>query len=193
MVLRCVLQPWSGFYDTNNFVKYQRYREGGSEPDRSNPALPNMCLVIASGTIYPRLTIGLGTIHPNCRVSHYGFTNNDASEGWLNTNWTAFTEAEPHSADEAINLNFRFDSLDAGASVSFTWAYILRLEDLVSAMDELSLVSVVQPTTVVSGAMVAFSATVAASASLVSFTVSNSTVVSHRLTVTFPDSMNHCV
>lgn len=28
-------------------------------------------------------------------------------------------------ADEAINLVFRFDTLDSGSSVSFTWAYMV--------------------------------------------------------------------
>jgi hypothetical protein len=174
------LQPWSDNYDTNNFVKYQRYREGSSEPDRSSPALPNSCLVIAEGTTYPSLTMGLGSVHPNCRVSHYGFVNDDANEGWLSSNWTSFNETEPHSGDEAINLNFRFDSLDAGAAVSFTWVYILRRDDLVTALEAVSVVNVVQPTTVASGTSVAFSATVSLRASLVLFTVSNSTQVCHR-------------
>jgi hypothetical protein len=80
-----------------------------------------MCLVVASGTTFPELTLGLGTVHPNCKVSHYGFTNTDANAAWTDTQWTAFSSSNPEVADKAINLNFRFDSLDAGASVSFTW------------------------------------------------------------------------
>ena len=146
--LRHTPQPWSGFFDTSNYVKYQRYRPG--EPNRANTAVPNMCLVVATGTVYTNLTLGLGTVHPNCRVSHYGFVNNDATEGWLNSNWTAFDETNPLSADEAINLNYLFPVLDAGASVSFTWAYILNLDD---------------------------SATVTGAVSSVTFTLSNSTKV----------------
>ena len=70
------------------------------------------------------------------RVSHFGFTNNDATAGWTNTEWTAYSETAPRSADEGINLNFWFDLLDPGASVSFTWVYILRVEDLMTAMGQ---------------------------------------------------------
>ena len=156
-------------------MKYQRYRPG--EPNRANTAVPNMCLVVATGTVYTNLTLGLGTVHPNCRVSHYGFVNNDATEGWLNSNWTAFDEAYPMSADEAINLNYLFPVLDAGASVSFTWAYILNLDDLATAMDIVSSVRIVQPTTTASGAFAVFSATVTGAVSSVTFTLSNSTKV----------------
>ena len=173
--LRHTLQPWSGFFDTSNYVKYQRYRPG--EPNRANTAVPNMCLVVATGTVYTNLTLGLGTVHPNCRVSHYGFVNNDATEGWLNSNWTAFDETNPLSADEAINLNYLFPVLDAGASVSFTWAYILNLDDLATAMDIVSSVRIVQPTTTASGASAAFSATVTGAVSSVTFTLSNSSMV----------------
>ena len=86
-------QPWTGFYETNNYVLYQRLRAG--EPVRANPSQPNMCLVVATGTILTNLTLGLGTVHPNCRVSHYGFVNNDGTEGWTNANWTQFDQNNP--------------------------------------------------------------------------------------------------
>ena len=171
-------QPWTGFYDTCNYVQYQRLRAG--EPDRTNSLEPNMCLVVATGTVINNLTLGLGTVHPNCRVSHYGFANNDASVGWSDGNWTAYNESNPLCADEAINLNYLFDVLDAGASVTFTWAYILNMGDLLTAMNVLSVVSIVQPTTMASGTAAAFSAVVAAPATLVVFTISNATMVRGR-------------
>lgn len=70
------------------------------------------------------------------RVSHFGFTNNNATEGWTNTAWTAYDEANPNPKDEAINLNFLFDFLDPGASVSFSFVYILNVADLLTAMGQ---------------------------------------------------------
>ena len=70
------------------------------------------------------------------RVSHFEFINNDATLGWEDESWVHYSEAAPREADEGINLNFWFDLLDPGASVSFTWVYILRAEDLVTAMGQ---------------------------------------------------------
>ncbi len=69
-------------------------------------------------------------------MSHFGFTNNDATESWDDTLWINYNETNPRNADEGINLNFWFDLLDPGASVSFTWVYILRTEDLMTAMGQ---------------------------------------------------------
>ena len=38
-------QPWTKNFSTRNWVQWQRTRVG--EPDRSNPAEPNMCLVVS--------------------------------------------------------------------------------------------------------------------------------------------------
>ena len=173
-------QPWSGDYTTNNYVKYQRYRAG--EPNRTNPLMPNMCLVVAKGLTYSSLTLGLGTVHPNCRVSHFGFFNNDAMEGWTDTEWVDYNETNPDTNDQAINLNYLFPQLDPGASLKFTWAYILNLDDLATAMTVVSSVVIIQPTTTVSGASSVFSASVSTPVSSVLFTISNASTV--RLLVT---------
>ncbi len=53
--------PWADSYETRNYVLYQPYRASDGV-DRSNPASPDMCLVIADGVNYPgQLTLGLGT------------------------------------------------------------------------------------------------------------------------------------
>ena len=78
----------------------------------------------------------LACVLPPGRVSHFGFFNNDPWLGWGDTLWTGYNESFPRPADEAINLNFFFDFLDPGASVSFTWVYILRTEDLLTAMNQ---------------------------------------------------------
>ena len=164
----CV-QPWTGIFNTNNYVKYQRAGVGGV--NRSNSTYPDSCLVVAKGTTYPELTIGLGSIHPNCRVSHYGFTNNNATKGWSDTAWLGYSESSPRNADEGINLNFLFDVVESGGSVTFSWVYILRTSDLVTAMGDLGTVSIVQPSTTVSGSEVTFSAMVGGNGNPVVFTV----------------------
>ena len=40
-------QPWTGNFETRNYVKYQRPRPDLGQ-DRSNPAAPNSCLVVAT-------------------------------------------------------------------------------------------------------------------------------------------------
>ncbi len=53
-VCMCILthrQPWTGNYGTSNYVKYQPIIPG-LDINRTNPAAPNSCLVIASGITY---------------------------------------------------------------------------------------------------------------------------------------------
>ncbi len=69
-------------------------------------------------------------------MNHFPLLSGDAMSSWGNTGWTQYSEASPNAADEDLNLNFLFDSLDPGASVSFTWVYILRVEDLLTAMGQ---------------------------------------------------------
>lgn len=72
-------QPWTGVYTTDNFVQYQPPRSG--ETRRVKSGAENTALVVAKGTRYPELVLGLGTVHPNAHVSHYGFRNNDVEQG----------------------------------------------------------------------------------------------------------------
>jgi hypothetical protein len=151
-------------------VQFQRARSG--ETSRASSSQPNTCLVIAEGTTYSQLSLGLGTVHPNCRVSHYGFRNDDANEAWTENTWTAYSSSSKKNADESLNLVFRFDSLDAGSAVTFTWAYILNAADLIPALTSLDMVVIEQPASVVSGTSAVFSAQVNGAATLVRFFLS---------------------
>ena len=74
------------------------------------------------------MVCGLGTVHAAARVNHFGFQNNDADAvigNSPNTLWHSYSQSNPRSRDEGINLAFRFDELEAGASVSFSFAYVL--------------------------------------------------------------------
>ena len=149
-------QPWSGIFDTLNYVRYQR-ASPGEVPDRVNAAAPNSCLVVATGTVLPQLLLGLGTVHPACRVSHFGFVNNDADEAWANTEWQSYNESQPQSADFAVNLNYRWTDVEPGGAVSFTWAYIVSVDYVDAAMAAMAAATVLQPSTCVGGAGAVFS------------------------------------
>ena len=137
-----------------------------------------MCMVVATGSLYPNIVLGMATVHPNCRVSHFGALNIDANAAWTNTIWTAYNATSPRYADEGMNLVYRFAQLDAGATVKFTWAYIMTVSDLVTAMSVVTAVTIVQPSTTVSGTSAAFSAIVTGTVSNVTFILLSNTSVS---------------
>jgi hypothetical protein len=105
-------------------------------------------------------------------VTHFGFQNNDANVGWTERTWSAYSQFNKKTADEGINMVVRFNTLDPGASVSFTWAYILSALDLVSALTAIKTITIVQPTDTASGSACIFGANVDGTASLVEFYVS---------------------
>lgn len=95
--------------------------------------------MLARGNLYEDLLCGLGTSHPNARVSYFGFDNNNPVEAYsTNTRWLAKggkTEetagtSNKHYADEGINLVFYFPTLDVGATAEFDFAYVLSPGDL---------------------------------------------------------------
>ncbi len=161
---------------TKNWVQYQVARSG--ETPRINADSPNMCLVVATGVTYSALALGLGTVHPNCRVSHYGFKNDDSSTAWTNTAWLSSSSASPRSLDEGINMVLRFPTLDPGASITFSWAYILNQADLLPALNSIASVTIVQPTDTASGRSCTFSANIGAATTLVQFYVQTGSVTS---------------
>lgn len=100
--------------------------------------------------------LGLGTVHPKARVSHFGFTNDDALQGWKGTKgssaeWTSYSSSSPRYADEGTNIVFRFPEIAAGASQTFSFAYVLNEADLTKAMNSLTAMEIVQPADTVSG------------------------------------------
>ena len=74
------------------------------------------------------------TCVPTGRACHFGLNTANATDVFLNTNWTGYSAASPKVADEAINLDFLFPVLDVGASVTFSFVYILQAESLQTAM-----------------------------------------------------------
>lgn len=99
---------------------------------------PNLALVLARGYTYEKLLCGLGTSHPNARVSMFGFDNSDPVYAWNNKEWQSYGGKNVNPPDisrmryrdEGINLVFHFPTLDVGATAEFDFAYVLSPDDL---------------------------------------------------------------
>eukprot|EP00947_MAST-08B_sp_MAST-8B-sp1_P003254 g3254.t1 len=171
-------QPWCGLYDTNNYIKYQsggvKHGTGGlgkvrvesarTLPDGTTEYAP-WALVVAEGPQGSKWgrtcnaddrkkTMGLGTIHKNARVTTFGFHNNYPATSWNNgasATYLGYSEASPSYRDQAVDLVFKFDEIAAGASESFTYAYILSIDDLDDAMESVTNLVIQAPGDVVSG------------------------------------------
>jgi hypothetical protein len=168
-------QPWTGNFETRNFVRFQPFRAG--DPDGfEHPVIAAAALVIASGTNFQDLVCGLGSVHPNARASHFGFNNRDPQLAWTNNAWMGFNETSPKYADEAINLGFKFPLVPSGENVTFSWAYILAendLEEAMEAMGHIAVLQILQPNNEVSG-MIVFAAAVDTSVTSITLSITTS-------------------
>jgi hypothetical protein len=131
-------EPFTNNFATWNWVKYQPFQPGDPTGKYVSDADANLALVLARGNKYYQLLCGLGTSHPNARVSHFGFDNSDPVAALSNTVWTSYggktveatDTASKRYADEGINLVFTFPTLDIGATAEFDFAYVLSPDDL---------------------------------------------------------------
>jgi hypothetical protein len=190
-------QPHGCSYTTRNFVKYQPATHS-SDPSGRARAAPqqNTALVVAVGqSSCNQMVLGLGTVHPRARVNHFGFQNNDpdtvSKQGVANTAWHGYSESSPRSADAGINLGFNFPELDAGASVTFSFAYVLDEADLDKAMGSINELIMTQPTGTVGGSAVDIACRVESSSSSLSSAVATFNIIragSIVRTIIDPDS-----
>mmetsp|Transcript_22541 Transcript_22541/g.46821 ORF Transcript_22541/g.46821 Transcript_22541/m.46821 type:complete len:4475 (+) Transcript_22541:277-13701(+) len=171
-------QPFTQQYGTKNWVDSQRYVEGETPAARaegpnggectaeeaSRGLCTDKCFVAAVGQTHESNYCGLGSINSHCRVNHWGFNNNDASDSWAQTSWTGNSASNPRVADEAIQLHFFYDTIQPGATVQFNYAYVLGAAALDGAMQALDYVSITSPTDVVSGVYALFQAELAQAA-----------------------------
>jgi hypothetical protein len=127
------------------------------------------------------MVLGLGTVHPRARVNHFGFQNNDpdtvSKQGVANTAWHGYSESSPRSADAGINLGFNFPELDSGASVTFSFAYVLDEADLDKAMGSINELIMTQPTGTVGGDNVDIACRVESSSPSLSSSVAVFTII----------------
>lgn len=133
----CQEQPHTGNFATLNWVKYQPFR-AGDKAGYVSDSDPNLALVLARGNTYEKLLCGLGTSHPNARVSMFGFDNDSPVKAWDDMQWSSYggknvnppDKSRMRNADEGINLVFHFPTLDVGATAEFDFAYVLSPDDL---------------------------------------------------------------
>lgn len=168
-------QEHTGKYATSNWVDSQRFVNGETPSNRAegptgsactsaqaaNGECTNKCFVAAVGQTYAATYCGLGAINSHCRVNHWGFNNNDASDSWANTLWQSHSEGNRRNWDEAIQLHFFYETIQPGATVQFNYAYVLGAAALDPAMQALDFVSITSPTDVISGVYALFQAEIA--------------------------------
>jgi hypothetical protein len=150
--------PVNSTYRTLNYVVYQPQRGSQQGYPAGNV---DKALVVGKGVSVNGVPLGLGTIDARARVAYGGFSNRDPL-GVLNLGSdvdgnvledTAHTaqEAVSGGADVAISLAFDLGDLAPGQSVSIDYAYVLKESDLDTALGQLGMVSILQPTGTVSG------------------------------------------
>lgn len=111
-------QAWGGGFPTYNKIVSQ---PGPGSSD---------ALATADGTL--GCFLGLGARHFASRVSRGGFFIEDAQAPYCgNTPYELSGEA---TTDDAIGVNFYFARLEAGNSLTFSYAYILDAEELEEAL-----------------------------------------------------------
>ncbi|MFH0758171.1 MAG: MBG domain-containing protein [Bacteroidota bacterium] len=112
-----------GSYTTINSIVYQP----GSDPcDRA--------LVSATGQAYG-MYLGLAAVDPRARVTHGGFSNRDASNIYTGT---GLYQSGTRTADEAISIAFKIDTIGPGETVTVYYAYILDQSQVSAAIGNLT-------------------------------------------------------
>ncbi len=120
-----------GSYATTNTIRYQP--GVGGNPDKA--------LVIATGTVYSDVVMGLGAKDSRARVSIGGMANRDPDEVLNATDCTpgatvcAPSPGAAYQGDMAVSLAYDLGSLAPGESVSFTYVYVLSEAALEDALD----------------------------------------------------------
>ena len=158
------LQNYRTFY-TLNYVQYQAGTAGFTHPD-----IPDLSLVCSVGLNNMALFLGMGTINPNAKASHFGFQIYNPQQAWTDSTWTGYggTDVLPEpayvprmrDADESIHLVYRFDALQPGEVLSFEYAHVVQHDELVPALEALSVLQLLQPTDSLSGGSALLSAAV---------------------------------
>ncbi|MBW4515173.1 MAG: DUF4347 domain-containing protein [Timaviella obliquedivisa GSE-PSE-MK23-08B] len=106
-------QSINGSFDTTNTIV--------SQPNGSTD------LAQVTATQPDGSTLSLAAIDPQARVTYGGFSNRDASDGWNGVGFTATTSSST-TADQAVSLSYKIDSLAAGGSTTFFYAYNLAAD-----------------------------------------------------------------
>lgn len=109
-----------GEYTTNNFIVAQ------------NPNVGSRALVSATGLRYG-CYLGLGTLDCRARVAYGGFSNRNPAAVWNGTG--GLSQSGSSTADIAIAIAFKINSLAPGESTTFRFAHVLSASDLERALN----------------------------------------------------------
>lgn len=119
-------------------MKYQPFQPGDPVGKYEHPTDPYRALVMSRGPGHEQLVLGLGTSHPNARVSHGGSDWYDPVKALANTEWKNYGgkdegpsgTANKFLANYPVQLVFKFPTLDVGATLEFDFAYVLSSDEL---------------------------------------------------------------
>ncbi len=112
-------QPWSGDFTTFNEVVFQP----PTDPD---------ALVTAEGLTFGCF-LGIGARDPMARVSFGNFATGDPYDVWNGVG--GYSASGSNTADEAISIAYKIETLLPGECRCFAFAYILDPSDLTEALD----------------------------------------------------------
>lgn len=160
--------PGGGF-ETSNYISYQPGHSGNTD----------QALVVAKGTNYPVLTLGLGTIDSRAKVFYgSGLVHSDPDEILIAD--MPPNPGSPHVEDWGIAMAFDLGTLLVGDTFSFAYVYVLSEDDLDDAM-----AAMLAPTVDLNGTEAGFDYST-------SYTEDSGwkTIVDGNATLTDPDSAN---
>mgnify|MGYP000138523103 CR=1 FL=1 len=103
-----------GGFTTNNSIIFQN-------PNSTDTALA------AATSLQGDNFLGLGSIDSRARVTHGGFSNRNAMNIWTGI---GFNSSGAFTADEAISISFNLGNLEPNQSTTFSYVYILSIDDL---------------------------------------------------------------
>jgi hypothetical protein len=152
-----VEQYWST-YNTRNYVKFQPAAQTGSVAAAgtryASTRYPNAALVAARGVTKADFYLAVAAVSGRARVSHSSiyFNPDDifADEKWVgfggsDTNNADNSGARMNSADENLNIVFKYPTLAPGEVAQFAFAYVLATPHEEAALLSLSTLHVLQP------------------------------------------------
>lgn len=151
---------------TLNYVKYQK-----GYPAYQHPTIPNAALVCACGSLDYNAIVCLGAVHPLASVKVGGLPIARASliikgafaRTWLNyggndvVNTRAYM-SRMHFADECIHVLFQLGDLAPGESTTISTGHIMVPTQVSAALNTLGALTIIQPTDIMTGPSVAFTA-----------------------------------
>ncbi|RYH21032.1 hypothetical protein EON65_21715, partial [archaeon] len=141
---------------TYNYVTYQPNSNG-----YVHPTIPSSAMVCAVGKNNMNFFVGLAMVNSQARATHFGFQILNPAQSYTNNVWRSFggNDVLPLSnytsrmrwADEAIHLTTLTPSVKSGEIIQLDFAHIVATHAVQPALNDLTTLSVVQPTDIISG------------------------------------------